>query len=305
MDIRLAAEAIIKTALLLPRPFGFSYLQMLVRGQRDYLKQPDHEQLETFGALEELNFGLVQDVAYHLLKTGYLEVANPQYGTISASLKGEAFLNESDPMMVEKDHLRMQWYHLLLIGELRLLRNQEALQQQKEVYEIFTNFAMLMIARELPADMAILRRIAGTEKLDQSICEKILDRVATVSVQMKRDEALYGAIGKAHSPGHRKVKEMFEAGIAVAEIARRQNVEPTKIYGYLENLHLAGHLDILPWIETEVDGKILHRSSNYFKQAKSKRLTDAHEVLGIDYPVLRLCRLYAAGEPELQYDKAS
>lgn len=306
LDIRPAAEELIKTTLLLDRAYGFSYLLNLVRGQEDYLKQESHKELESFGALQEDNFGYVQDVAWYLIQAGYLEMANPQYGTVKASLKGKAFLSEEGALQVERDTLRMQWYHLLLIGELRELRRQEASGADLAPYEVYTNFVMMQIARTLPADELILRRIPGMEKIDAELAGKILERVANVSVEMSRDEELYGAIGKAHSYGHRKVKELFESGVEIGEIAQREKIKETTIYWMLENLHLAGHINLSIWIEDQIDSKLLHRGVDYFKQAKNNRLTDAHDVLGIDYPTLRMCRVYAmpAREPQPVYGKA-
>ncbi len=305
LDIRPAAEELIKTTMLLDRPYGFSYLLTLVRGQTDYLKQERHKELESFGALEEENFGYVQDVAWYLIQSGYLEMANPQFGTVQASLKGKDFLEQTGALLVEKDVLRMQWYHLLLVGELRELRRQEAAARVVEPYEVYTNFVMMQIARTLPADEIILRRIPGMDKADEDLVGKILERIAAVSIEMTRDEELFGAIGKAHSYGHRKVKEMFEAGIEVNEIAHRQKIKQHTIYWMLENLHLAGHINLSPWIEDQIDGKLLHRGVDYFKQAKNSRLSDAHDVLGMDYPTLRMCRVYAtpAREPEPVYKK--
>lgn len=305
VDIRPAATELIKTIMLLNRPYGFSYLLSLVRGQEDYLKQPDHRELESFGALQNEHFGFVQDVAWHLFQTGYLELANPQYGTIQLTLKGNDFLNHSDPFMVDQKVLRMQWFHLILIGELRDLRREEAAAQRVESYEIFTNFVMMQIARKLPADEVLLRKIAGMEKASEDLVRKILEKIAAISVQMDRDEELYGAIGKAHSSGHRKLKELFEAGTEVLEIARMQNLKQNTMYWMLENLHLAGHLDLTTWIEEQLDSKVLHRGVDYFKQAKNSRLTDAHDVLGMDYPTLRMCRVYArpAEEPAAPYKK--
>ncbi|MDP5171697.1 MAG: HRDC domain-containing protein [Bacteroidia bacterium] len=307
INIRPAAEALIKTVLLLDRPYGFSYLTNITRGDDQFLKQQAHRELETFGELEEENFGFVQDVAWYLIRAGYLTVANKQFGTISATIKGESFLEEQEKLEVEKEVLRMQWFHLLLTGELRDLRRKEAEAAGKEPYEIFTNFMMMGIARLMPADEGALRRIPGLDKIDKTLAEKILSKIANTSQEMVRDEELYGAISKAYSGSHRKVKEMFESGIEVDEIARRQNIKTNTLYGYLENLHLAGHINIKPWIEDQVDGKVLHRGTDYFKQAKSNRLTDAHDVLGLDFETLRLCRVYARPleEPAAEYKKAS
>ncbi len=293
IDIRFAAEEIIKTTMLFERPYGFSYIVSLVRGQDNFLKQESHRELETFGALEGENFGYVQDVTWYLIHTGYLHVVNKQYGTIQATLKGEEFVKSPTTMEVEKEDLRMQWFHLLLIGGLRDLRRVEAESLSKEPYEVYTNFVMMQVVRALPADEAALKRIAGMEQVDDALAGKILDQIAEITQTMARDEELYGAIGKAHSASHRKVKDMFEAGLEVDEIARRQNIKSNTLYAYLENLHLAGHIDLTPWIEANIDQKLLHRGTDYFRQAKTNRLTEAHDVLGIDYPTLRMCRLYA------------
>ena len=297
INIRPYAESLIKTVLLLDRAYGFSYLVNLVRGDADFLKQPGHQQIETFGSMSEESFGLIQDVGWYLIRAGYLTVANKLYGTLSVTMKGEEFLQETAPLMVEKEEFRMQWYHLVLSGELRELRRQEANLQQKEPYEVFTNFVLMQIVRNMPADEGAFQRIYGAEKMSSDLQGKILDRISEISREMARDEELYGAIAKAHSPGHKKIREMFEAGIEVDEIARRQNLKVNTVYNYLENLHLARMIDLKPWIENHLDNKTLHRGTDYFKQARTSRLTDAHDVLGLDYSTLRLCRLYAS-KPE-------
>lgn len=293
IDIRPTATELIATIIQLDRPYGFSYLLSIVQGQEEYLKQPSHRELETFGSLEAEHFGYVQDVAWYLFQTGYVEISNPQYGTIQASLKGKALLTHTAPILVDQKDLRMQWYHLLLLGELRDLRREQAKLKEVESYEIFTNFVMMQIARKLPADEHQLQRISGFRSEDSLLVKAILEKVAAISMEMDRDEQLYGAIGNAHSAGHRKLKELFEAGTDIVEIGRLQKLKQNTLYWMLENLHLAGHLDLTSWIEEQVDSKLLDRGVDYFKQAQNARLTDAHDVLGMDYPTLRLCRVYS------------
>lgn len=306
VNIQAAAVATLSLILQLNRSYGFAYLVKLLRGESEFLKRPEHEQLEQFGSLQEESFGFVQDVVWYLLSTGYLAIDNHDYGTLTSTDKAATYLAAPQPIWVPKQTLRMQWYHLLLMGELRDLRREQATANGQAPYEVFNNFSLLQVVRAMPATQEALIAIPGLKNMATPLQLAMLERIARISEIMKLDAANYGMVGRAYSPGHQKIREMFEAGIPVDEIARRRNIHPDKMLYYLEALHVAGHIDLRPWIESELEEPLLKRGTAYFKQSKDRRLQPAQDTLGMEYAQLRMCRLYAtAEEPLAEYRQAS
>ena len=155
----------------------------------------------------------------------------------------------------------------------------------------------------MPTTVEQLDTISGMKNLAHHIREEILAEVNRVKELIAKDEASDGVYRKSFSPGHRKIRELFEAEFSVEEIARRRNLRPATVRSYLADLYEAGMLDLKPWIEREVESTALHKGIEYFRSTQSPQIDEARQVLGYDFDVLRLCRAYAsqAQEPEATY----
>ncbi|MEL6673831.1 MAG: HRDC domain-containing protein [Bacteroidota bacterium] len=303
LQIEHETTQVLKTVLLLPRAYSASYtVRVLLGDERFPLKDVAHRELETYSSLEDKTFGFVEDLVQYLLRRGFLQIKNTLYGTIEIGESGRSFLDQPEPIAVSRKELRKSWYDYQLLNTLRKLRKEIAEQEGKPPYTVFTNFAIQQILEKRPDSEEALLRIPGLENLPAPQRLILLTEITTLNEKIALDDRT-GIYTRAFSPSHRKVKELFESGFELQEIAQRRNLQPNTVSEYLRNLARAGELDLKNWIEKQVESKALHRGAEYFRQAERPRLTEAHQVLGLDYDVLEWCRVYAqAGqEPRAVY----
>lgn len=288
------AIQILKTVLLLEKAFAPAYVQRIVTGDTRFpLRNVNHKELETFGSLDGMFFRRVLGIIDYLIREKMLEVKNAQYGNLILTDKGEAFLAEPQDLIVEIDEIRQSWYEFELSMNLRKLRKDMAAENECEPFELFTNYTLSQIIRILPETMVELSQLPGMEAAEETIRILVLAEISRITEKIAIDKKTK-IYTRAYYPSHRKVRKLFEAGMAPEEIARRQKVKLSTVEEYLGTLHEAGHVDLKPYIEETVDSKILHKAGKYFKETENARLKEAHEVLGVDYTSLRKARTYVA-----------
>ena len=292
LDIREESVQILKTILLLDKSYSAGYLARVLQASEQFpLRNANHKELETYGVLSEHTYGNIADIIDYLIQESLLEVAHPTMGTLKVTAKGEEFLGDPQPLEVNRQNLRKSWYQYELMMKLKELRVQYAAKEELAPYLVFTNFTLRQLITILPETMAEMDEIPGMADQEESLKLQILASISEI-LEKKSQDDVSGIYSRAHSPSHRKVKEMYESGFDPAEIARRRKLQLGTVRNYLITLHQAGEIDLKPWIEETVDNKALHKAGEYFKQANSPKLKEAHEVLGLDYDTLELCRLY-------------
>lgn len=294
---------ILKTVLLLERKYAAPYIARILMGDSRFdLRKVTHKELETYGALDHLSSFRIEDLVYYLVEQDLLEVDDPQYGTIVISKEGSAWLDDPQDMIVNRKDVYTGWWGFELRMAVRSIRKEAAENLGKRPYELFSNYAIAQMTRELPQTEEELDTIPSMRDLDQAVKLLILTAINQVA-EKKNEDANSGIYSKAHSPSHRKVKDLYESGFSLEEIAERRKLQTRTVREYLFTLQKAGMLDLKPWIEQHLDPKILYKGAEYFRTVEDRRLKAAHEVLGMDYDTLALCRDYVdrAGEPGLQY----
>lgn len=288
------AIQILKTVMSLDRNYSVSYLIRILHADERYkLRKEAHKDLETYGILEDTSFSRIEDIVHYLTERDYLRVINRIYGTLEITDQGRSFLSDPRDLEVSRQELSRGWAGIQASIGLRNLRRELAAQTNQAPYEIFTNFVMDVIARRLPTTRAELDQIDGVRNLSDALKERVIEETTRLKELFERNEQMEGALSKAYSPNHRKVKELFEAKFTVEEIARRRGVKPGTVRRILAELHEAEQIDLAPWIEKEVDSLTLHKGAEYFRSTRSPRIDEARQVLGFDYDVLHLCRAYS------------
>ncbi|RMG32176.1 MAG: hypothetical protein D6730_00015 [Bacteroidetes bacterium] len=309
VNVRQETEIVLQAVRDLPHAYGAHYLRKLLQGRSDLGIKEGHETLQSFGQLAEWHFDRVDCLIRLLIAEGYLKIADARFGTIDLDMKGVEFLQNPHELWVSSKKLRTNAYDIRLTMELRQIRAQLSAEEQKPPYRIFSNYAMQQMVQTKPRDVVELKQIPGIGdyKADR-YGHLILQSIEAIRQQKKKDRAVR-TFKKAHNATHQAVKSMFESGMSVEEMAKKRGVKESTIRQYLFNLHQAGQIDLMPWIETQVEGTALEKSKNYFESAQNPRLKEAYEMLGLDYDTLRLCRLYVANlnsvQTELRYDYAS
>ncbi|MEZ4825304.1 MAG: RQC domain-containing protein [Bacteroidia bacterium] len=293
VDIGMEAMAVLKTVLLLEKPYAGTYVQRILTGNGSFgWKKAHHKKLETFGEMAEKSYSYVDDLINYLVKTDFLRIKQAEYGTVELTESGRSWMEDPVSLMTTRGELRKSWYQVQLIQALRVLRRETAEKKEKQPFEVFTNYTMDVLADKLPQTEEELKAIPGLEKLDGATRLMVLAEITRIVDKKEIDEET-GLFRKAFSPSHQKVKSLVLEGMTFDEIVRARDLSRGTAVSYLENLHRSGEVDLVPWIEKTVDGKVLHKMVQFFSQVKGSGLKQAHEVLGIDYELLRLGRLYS------------
>lgn len=294
-EMQFEAEALLKTVALLERPYGAGYVSRILRGEESVAaRNTSHVQFETFGALPEYGTQRTLALVEYLVRNDYLSLSDPAYGTLQLTPKGRKYLGNPQPMEVALRELRLSELGKQLREALRDLRLELSEKEEIPPYEVFNNYTLYRMVEARPSNVSELKAIAGisdaqADRYGQAILATIAR--ATASYREKQQQAY---VLRAYSPAVQRVKALYREDSSAAEIAEALGLKESTIRGYLESLHLAGELDLRPWIERQVDARSLHRAADFFRQLKQARLREAYEALGIDYETLRLCRLYVA-----------
>lgn len=293
IDLREKAEIVLKTIVLLDKNYGISYLVRIVRGNDEFpLKQEEHKELETFGTMEKIHSERIKNLIFYLIDCDLLTITNREYGIVGITTKGKSFLESQEPLIAPSDTLQTHLLENLLSKELKNLRKRVAEEKGIKIYEVFTDYTLQCILRSKPANKADLANLPGMGNLNvEKYGDHIMEAIQEAG-NKKEIQALEDAEKKLYSPSYQAVKSLFQAGLSIPEIAQSREVKPNTVSTILFDLHKGGEIDLIPWIEQELDQETLEKGVEYFRNSQERRLLPAFEKLGLDYETLRMCRLY-------------
>lgn len=275
--------------------YAASYLIELLRGGVKFgLRKESHSELNSFGRLTHRHSEQLLETIQFLQMRGYLQIADARFGTLMLTQLGNDFLECPEDLLVPPQKLRRSPFDKLLYDKLRSQRNELAEQEGKPAYTIVTNHSLQELVRLKPETVEALLMVPGfgfykANRYGAPFL-KIITELKTQLQQYREQQRLQ----RAHSPSHQAVKSLFEAGLSVDEIAAKRGVQAETVQRSLETLHWAGEIDLKPWIEETVPQAELDQGSEWFRASESGRLKEAYEALGLDYDILKLCRLYVA-----------
>lgn len=305
-DLQPVAMDVLKTVLLLDKPFGINYSLRILRGENAFdWKDPQHKALETFGAQSTYGKTKLYQMVIYLINQGFLALKDVRFGSISITEKGKAFLDNPHPLEVAFNLFKTDIFDRVLMDRLRTFRKEISEQEEKPPYEIFTDYVLHCMVSEKPEDLLGLKKLPGLGNYKVERYGYALLNIIKEIKSERADEARGRLMAKALAPSSQEIKKAFESGLSLEAIARQREVKPQTVQQTLVTLHQAGEIDIRPWIETHVEKESLQKGKTFFETHDNPRLTEAYEALGLDYDTLRLCRLYvnkvASVQEEIQY----
>ncbi len=286
---------ILKTMIMLERPYGLSYLSAVVQGrdEHSYLK-PEHQVLETYGALKHRKWDSIRNILLQMYQDGLIINVNKVYNTFETTPIGRAFLDSPSGFEMEAKDLVTPRYDLVLLSKLRALRKRIADDQNLPSYRILAEFSLLFILKEKPATFNELQVLPG---IGISKAEKYGAAILTTLKKVEEERAVFylsEKIKAAKCDSYQMTKALFQRGLAVKEMAVYRQLKESTIQSHLECLHIAGEIDIRPMIEKQLNSKDLYKGAEYFRSVSQPKLKEAFEVLGLNYDTLRLCKLYVS-----------
>lgn len=289
------AVAILKTILLLGRPYGSTYIARLLRGDTtNYLKDPLHTQMETFGSFPRLSRVELRLRLQVMVENELVFSPEGDFKTFSITESGKDFLDGPTDLLVPRARITLNTQDTYLLGKLIELRRTLGKKESLPSYAIFTNYTLDCLVLDRPKTLKELLLIPGME---ESKAEQF--GAAIISV-MKETEGgwsqieMQNLIRKTQHATHQEVLRLFGEKHDTDEIAGILGIKSGTVQNYLMNFHRIGQLDLRPWIESQFDSKEFHKITTYFKKMGQVRLREAAKTLNIEVPRLALVRFYMA-----------
>lgn len=295
--VNLKEEALMMLSMMQAtgQKYSANYLIRLLKGDDRYEpRDPAHLEVTGYGALPEAYPDQLRNLLRYFQREGLIEPQNSMYGILTLTPQGEQFLAEPTDLWATYRSLRLQEFELRLLMELRDLRRNLAQQEGKAPFRIFTDYMLQRLIEEEPRTATDLQMIPGFGPYKANRYGPPVLQVINHVHQQKEEAKRLQLAKKVHNSSHQAVKAMFEAGLSEVEIAEKRRIKPATVRSMLLNLHRAKEINLTPWIEQELDQATLEKGAAYFRQHQNPRLKAAYETLGLDYDVLRLCRLYVA-----------
>ncbi|MDX2250473.1 MAG: RQC domain-containing protein [Bacteroidia bacterium] len=295
LNIGRDAQIILQAIRSLNGNYGASFIVRMLRGQQSLnLRKDENADLPQFGVLAEYNAETVRGIINYLLKENYLQVVSAQFGSLGLTGKGEEFLNGPADIWVQKRIINLSILDRMLTNELRQIRRDLAQTENLPPFRIFTDYTLEKLVAVKPETMDELKLVPGFGDYKANRYGPAIFQSITRVSEKKNDEDRFQRMKQIHSPGYRQVKDLFQAGAGIEEIALKRAVRPDTIRQILQRLHQAGEINMKTWIEENISSEVLEKGVEYFRKSPDSRLKEAYENLGLDYGTLQMCKLYVA-----------
>jgi ATP-dependent DNA helicase RecQ len=292
-NLRTLATQILKTMVLLGKPYGQGYvIHVLTAKKETQWRDLAHTQLETFGCVPGYFTNRLACVMHYLVDLGLVESNSPACSTLKITEKGLAWLDEPRDLLARTTRIDFTSLELYLRKALRIHRAEVAEFEGIQPYTIFTDYSLDRVVLSKPLGLDQLVRIPG---FNTAKCEQFgpgIIHVVQDVIENFEELRLQTLEGLAKGKGYKAVKRMFQENLTLPEIAKAADLKLDTVVTYLCNLHEIGQVDLVPWIEQNINSKSLFKGVEYFQRVTSPSLKEAHVTLDLDYNTLKFAYLY-------------
>lgn len=255
-----------------------------VKGKSNPLKPyPDNK--IGFGSMSEQSPAFISNLMHFLLKESYIEFPESGKFTVGLTKRGKYCLKEQKPFYVNTYDIRRPWGSYMLEKCLLEERKKVAETRGIAVYEVVPRFVVETIAITMPKTEQEIKELAiWNEKYE---VQWVLEAIDQFKNEWKNP------VRVAAYPSYQETKALFCAGKNPDEMAELRKTKRERIIEQLIVLHRAKEIDLNNWAYTYYEKKKLDKSIHHFKTMKVKLLKPAHEMLKLDYEILKIGRLLA------------
>lgn len=293
VNLQPVAIDVLKTLLLLNRRYGINYISRILLGfSSRFWKSDEHPVLETYGACRGKSREYVKLVIHRLVEEGFIEPARPNCATLQITEAGEAYLAAPSDIIVPRNKLTFSSYETYLQVKLREFRRVRAEEDQQEIWYIFGEYTLDQLTFRKPDSFKALAEVPGmnnykAEAYGAGILAVFNEAHATFA-ELRRAALLK----RVQNRRYQFVKKLWLDAQSAETISDEVGLTVGTVRRYIRDLHIAGEIDLRPWIEDRIDKKDLFKGAEYFRTVAKPRLKEAFTTLGLDYETLRLCQLY-------------
>jgi ATP-dependent DNA helicase RecQ len=318
IDVTIPAQKFLSCVKRTGERFGVSHIINVLRGSKSQkILTSKHDQLSTYGIGMEYSADQWKQLANQWIEQGYLN-QDMQHGSLRLTAKAyQVFKGEPVYATMERPRQHVTLtptdYDMALFEELRRLRRQIAQEANIAPYIVFSDRALIEMARYYPQSAGRFLDISGVgqSKLDH-YGDTFLDLIRAYCQERNIPEGIKpsppptsrGGSGTALSPstsGPKKrrfeeVGELFTAGYSIEELQGIYNIRRGTIVRYLYQYLQAGHeidvskLSLALGLSAEQQAHVL----SLFDELGAERLQPVYEALNgtIPYDELHIMRLY-------------
>jgi ATP-dependent DNA helicase RecQ len=297
-DSLVVAQKILSCVVRVGGRFGSRYVADVLTGAEDpKVRANGHEELSTFGLLQEHPRSKVEGWISQLLGYGYLS-RDPEFRTLAITPKGrEVLKGEIQPRLVSHgkpstqtgaDH-SWEGVDMDLFDKLKQLRLQTAREEGRKPFHVFSDVTLRDMARKRPTSEEGFSQVEGvgrkkTESYARSFMGLIrehcdLTGVSTdvYGVRSRRERRIL----EAPTGAKREAFLRFAEGQDVATVAAAIERAPSTTSDYLaEYLEREGVTDCTPWLDPHLHARIAQAG----EKVGLDRLKPIFEELGEEIP---------------------
>ena len=309
IDATEIAQKVLSTVVRVGERFGAGYVSEVLRGARtERLLRLGHDRLTVYGIVNDLSDLELKQVVEHLVARGLLQRNGTERPTLSVTPTGWTFLKDREPLTLPsprrspgQDEARDRQepeYDRVLFGELRLLCNKIAQEEDVPPFVIFGNVPLQQMATYFPQSLESFSRISGVGKAKLArFGEQFLSAIQDYAHKNGRVEREIPRRGRRRrsvprlGPTYEETKKLVLQGFSAAEIAERRHLSGKTIIGHLERLVEAGDGLELDHLMPPPD-RVQHIEAA-FQGSGDLKLSPVRELLGDDfsYEEIRVVRI--------------
>lgn len=290
--------------------FMQDYIIDFVKGRAtDDIVSHHHNELEEFGAGEEMDSKLWNPVIRQAMIMGYIKKDVENYGLLKLTSAGKKFLKSpSSFMIVEDNDFRYDYddddsdggtsaLDPQLYSQLKSLRKKVAAKNNVPGYVVFQDVSLEQMATMYPVTMSELQNVQGVGagkamrygkeflKLIKDYCEEN---------QIERPEELRVRTVAKKSMLKVKIIQSIDRQVALDDIAQAQGLGFDELLDEVDAIVYSGtKLNIDYFLEEVMDDDHVDDIYDYFMESETDSVDDAIEELGGDYTEdeIRLVRI--------------
>ena len=301
---------VLTSVKVLKENFQQEYVIDFIKGRgTDDIKAHHHDELEEFGAGEDLDVKLWNPTIRQALIAGYLKKDVESYGLLKLTAAGKAFLKHPSSFMIvmdaefsdsdyeEETEGATSVLDEELFSMLKDLRKKMARRLQIPPYVIFQDVSLDQMATMYPTTEEELVNIQGVgvgkaKRYGKEFCQLIKAHCEENGIE--RPEVLRVKTVAKRSMQKVKIIQNIDHQVPLDDIARADGLELCELIDKIEEIVYSGtKINIDYYIEAEYDDDQVDDIYDYFMNSDTDSLDAAYDELDEDYSEeeIRLVRI--------------
>lgn len=301
---------ILKAVAAVKENFRQEYIIDFVKGRAtDDIVSHKHNELEAFGAGEDMDSKMWNPVIRQALIAGYLKKDVENYGLLKLTAAGKRFIKNPESFMIVEDKVFKDDYGLEshsagsealdpeLFAMLKDLRSGMSKKHKLPPYVVFQDVSLEQMATMYPVDLQELQNIQGVgagkaKRYGKEFCALIKKYCEENAIE--RPEELRVRTVAKKSMLKVSIIQSIDRQIALDDLAEAKGLDFDDLLDEIEAIVYSGtKLNIDYFIEEVIDDEHVDDIYDYFMESDTDDLDTAQNELGEDYSEdeIRLVRI--------------